>query len=67
MAPRSTREKIRWNVWKAAERIELSIGNLQHVSELAGERSVDVNLHLPAFIVALETVRQRLLDFREIL
>jgi len=65
MAARSTREKIRWNVGRASERIEQALASLKHVEELGDGRSQLINEHLPEIVLALEVCRHTLLAFRE--
>ena len=65
MAPRSTRDRIRWNVWKASDRVEQALAVLKHVEELGDGRSIQINEHLPVVVMALEQIRITLLAFRD--
>jgi len=65
MAARSTREKIRWNVWKASDRIEQALASLKHVEDLAEGRSDTINECMSHFTYALESCRRALLAFRD--
>jgi len=65
MAARSTREKMRWNVWKASDRIEQAMASLKHVEDMAEGRSQLVNENMAQILLTLEACRQALLAFRD--
>lgn len=65
MPGKSTRVKIRWNVEKAAERIDGILNNLRIVDTLADGRSDEINKHLSAIAQAFLEMQKVLLDFRD--
>lgn len=65
MAQRSTRNRIRWQAKKAAEKISQAIVHLQYLDELAFGQSPFINQNLPNLVVLLSEVEKLMIDFRE--
>jgi len=63
--PRSTRNKLRWQVERAVGDIDLAVEHLAKMDAIAEEQSDYINQHVPGLVVLLEEVKNTLNRFRD--
>ena len=63
--PRSTRNKIRFQVDKASDKMDKAIEHLGYAEELAAGRSPVINTHITNLAVVLQGCKSLLLKFRD--
>jgi hypothetical protein len=64
MAPRSARNKLRYQVLMAAKSIDGCLVHLRRADEQAGTQHPVVREHMPAVVSLLVAVREMLIRFR---
>ena len=63
--PRSTRNKIRFQIVKAAEMMDNAIEHLGYAEELADGRSEEISKHVVKLAIMLQGCKALLLEFRD--
>ena len=63
--PRSTRNKIRFQVDKAADNMDKAIEHLGYAEELADGRSETITKHVVKLAIVLQGCKQLLSEFRD--
>jgi hypothetical protein len=65
MRGRSTRNRIRWSLEKAAESVDHALESLAYVDLMQGERSPLLNAALPPIVVVLDEAAKALRRLRD--
>ena len=65
MTERSTRNKIRWQIKKAASQVDRIFEHLQYAEDLAAGQHPDLSEALPVLVLAGHEYQQALIDFRD--
>lgn len=62
--PRSTRNKVRFQIARAAECMNMAMSHLKNATDMANGGSTPINKHMAGLVGMLEAVRGVLLKFR---
>lgn len=62
--PRSTRNKVRFQIERAAECQDRAVEHLKNANDMADGRSTPINENMPDLVGMLESVKVALLKFR---